>query len=418
MTTIDPASGAAVELPDTESPIPDLAETPVLRAPGVKWYRSGMAVCWANDRDIPAFAKLLLQTRDQCDAACILLYYSAENYPPEALADALRECPESTQICGSSTAGELSPEGLTEEGVVAILLPARHFTVAMASMPDIASIGLDQLAAHVRQLKSTLAEQAGLKDFRDVFALHLIDGLSYSEEAVAAALHTSLHDIPLIGGSAGDDLQFVATSVFCNGKVLTGGAALLLVHSRLPFKAFTNNNFVPTEHKLVVTDSNADQRTVLEFNAEPAAIAYARAVGLDPDNLSPNSFASYPVVVRIGGEHYCRSIQKCNPDGSLTFFCAIDNGIVLTIARPTGLRQSTSDMIKQLDDAVGGLDLIVGFDCILRRLDAANRDRFDEMSDIYRKANVIGFGTYGEQFNSMHINQTFTGVAFGTSAAD
>jgi len=26
---------------------------------------------------------------------------------------------------------------------------------------------------------------------------------------------------------------------------------------------------------------------------------------------------------------------------------------------------------------------------------------------------VIGFNTYGEQFNGMHINQTFTGVAIG-----
>jgi len=26
---------------------------------------------------------------------------------------------------------------------------------------------------------------------------------------------------------------------------------------------------------------------------------------------------------------------------------------------------------------------------------------------------VIGFNTYGEQFNGMHLNQTFTGVAIG-----
>ena len=29
------------------------------------------------------------------------------------------------------------------------------------------------------------------------------------------------------------------------------------------------------------------------------------------------------------------------------------------------------------------------------------------------KNNVIGFATYGEQFNAMHVNQTFTGVAIG-----
>jgi hypothetical protein len=25
----------------------------------------------------------------------------------------------------------------------------------------------------------------------------------------------------------------------------------------------------------------------------------------------------------------------------------------------------------------------------------------------------VGFGTYGEQYRSMHLNQTFTGIAFG-----
>jgi len=29
---------------------------------------------------------------------------------------------------------------------------------------------------------------------------------------------------------------------------------------------------------------------------------------------------------------------------------------------------------------------------------------------------VIGFATYGEQFNSMHVNQTFTGIAIGHRA--
>jgi hypothetical protein len=35
------------------------------------------------------------------------------------------------------------------------------------------------------------------------------------------------------------------------------------------------------------------------------------------------------------------------------------------------------------------------------------------ISDLYRRYNVAGFHTYGEQFNAMHLNQTFTGVAIG-----
>ena len=34
-------------------------------------------------------------------------------------------------------------------------------------------------------------------------------------------------------------------------------------------------------------------------------------------------------------------------------------------------------------------------------------------SDLYRRYNVVGFETYGEQYRSMHLNQTFTGLAIG-----
>jgi hypothetical protein len=35
------------------------------------------------------------------------------------------------------------------------------------------------------------------------------------------------------------------------------------------------------------------------------------------------------------------------------------------------------------------------------------------VSKVLARNNVIGFCTYGEQFNAMHVNQTFTGVAIG-----
>jgi hypothetical protein len=33
------------------------------------------------------------------------------------------------------------------------------------------------------------------------------------------------------------------------------------------------------------------------------------------------------------------------------------------------------------------------------------------ISELYKKYNVIGFSTYGEQYNDLHLNHTFTGVA-------
>ena len=56
--------------------------------------------------------------------------------------------------------------------------------------------------------------------------------------------------------------------------------------------------------------------------------------------------------------------------------------------------------------------LILGCDCFLRRMESELRGEGQRMSEFLVANRVIGFNTYGEQFNGMHINQTFTGVAF------
>jgi hypothetical protein len=153
------------------------------------------------------------------------------------------------------------------------------------------------------------------------------------------------------------------------------------------------------------------------LNAECAAREYASAAGLDDGSLTPMSFAAHPVVVRVGGDYYCRSIQKMNPDGSLTFFCAIDDGVVLTVARARDIVASAERELDRLDRETGGVDFVLAFECVLRRLDSEIHQVKHRMCELYRKYNLIGFHTYGEQYNSMHLNQTLTGVAIGPKSA-
>ncbi|MGE3634476.1 MAG: FIST C-terminal domain-containing protein, partial [Sandaracinaceae bacterium] len=138
-----------------------------------------------------------------------------------------------------------------------------------------------------------------------------------------------------------------------------------------------------------------------------------RMVGLEVDKLTPLIFATYPVVVRVGGSYYVRSIQKVNEDESLTFFCAIDEGIVLTVARGVDLVDNLKETFESVRARIGTPELVLGCDCILRSLELDQRGIKQEVAEIMRANNVVGFSTYGEQFNSMHVNQTFTGVAIG-----
>jgi hypothetical protein len=380
-------------------------------------YACGLTALATDLSDADAFARAVADEAAAIDAGFALFFFSQALLEAGTLAAALKKHAPGLAYAGCSTAGEITPAGLEEGQALAMLFPQKTFSAVSAMVRNLSSSGMDGIAGEVEQLKLTLFSRAGSARSGEVFALCFIDGLSYAEEAVTSAIHWGLDDIPLIGGSAGDDLKFETTTLISNGHVASDCAIIVLIATDIPFHVFKTENFVPTDDKLVVTASDPDRRIVREFNAGPAAEEYAAAVGIVPQQLTPLSFASHPVVVRVGGEYYCRSIQKMNTDGSLSFFCAIDDGIVLSIAQPRGMVESTRTALRNVGERLGGVDMILGFDCVLRRLDARNRQVFREISELYRENNVIGFGTYGEQYRSMHLNQTFTGIAFGLRQA-
>jgi hypothetical protein len=110
-----------------------------------------------------------------------------------------------------------------------------------------------------------------------------------------------------------------------------------------------------------------------------------------------------------------RSIQKANPDGSLTFFCAIEEGLVLRIAHGLDLVNNLGQTFDKIREEIGPPQLVFGCDCILRNLEIIQNGLKDRVEEILQRNNTIGFSSYGEQFHGVHINQTLTGIAIGTA---
>ena len=84
-----------------------------------------------------------------------------------------------------------------------------------------------------------------------------------------------------------------------------------------------------------------------------------------------------------------------------------------TVAEGVDLVQNLENLFSRLRDDIGEPELILGCDCILRSLEMEQKQIKHMVSKVLSRNNVIGFCTYGEQFNAMHVNQTFTGVAIG-----
>jgi len=344
----------------------------------------------------------------------LVLFFCSSEYDREPLARELRRRFDGTAVVGCTTAGEIGPAGCRSHSISGVSLPAASFSVAIGHLDDVRQVRVSDGMAFAQGLRRQLEQATAERDGRNAFALLLVDGLYGHEEQLAHALQLGLGELPLIGGSAGDSMGFDQTFVYWDGRFHSEAAVLVLVGTSLPFVEFKTQHFVPTEERLVVTDADPSERVVREINGLPAAREYARVLGVRPEELSPVHFAASPVVVLIDGANYVRSIQRVTADGGLKLYCAIERGVVLRVARGVDLVANLREALSRVRARVGPPQLILAFDCILRRLEIAQAGLDAAVNDVLRGCNAVGFNTYGEQFCGVHVNQTLTGIAIGS----
>ena len=312
-----------------------------------------------------------------------------------------------TPTLGCTTAGEMAG-GYVENRIVAVGFPARDFaaeTIAIEDLDRIDSAVLIDRMIHARQRLA--ADHPG---FAHEFAYLMVDGSTLREDALMAVVGYGLGPVPLFGGSAGDGTRFGQSYVAQGAQVRTNAAFLTFIRTRCPVKVFSFDHLDAGAGRMIVTGADPAQRRVCEINAAPAATEYARLLGKPAGELDPFTFAAHPLVVRVGGRYHVRSIQRVENGTDLIFFSAIDEGVVLTLATPRDIARSLEENLAGLA-AAGPLDSILACDCILRRIEAQQKQQTLAVSQVLARHNVTGFSTYGEQFGAMHVNLTMTGVA-------
>lgn len=380
--------------------MPDSQKTPPVR------------VAHSTRTDAQAAAGELAAALSHQDLGFVLFFCSAE-YDLDSLGPALESCFATVAVAGCTTAGEITPLGYGRGCITAIGFDSRFFAIDYASIEAMDDFSLTDAQEVVDGLMDKCRD-AGLAPIKGhTFAITLLDGLSSREELVLMSLNMALGSIPHFGGSAGDDIHLANTHVYSRGRFRTGAAVVIMVNTALDFEVFSTQHMQARTEKLVVTQAERDTRTVLELNAEPAAEEYARTLGMPVSDLNPTIFALHPLAVQINNRFYVRSIQRANPDGSLTFFCAVENGVVMTAMSPGPMLPNLKECFSANEARIGEPMLTIGCDCFLRRLELQHLGIEDETSRFLVEQKVIGFNTYGEQFDGMHINQTFTGVVIG-----
>jgi hypothetical protein len=235
------------------------------------------------------------------------------------------------------------------------------------------------------------------------------DGLSTTEEAIMARI-AALTNVPFVGGSAGDNLAFEGTTVFCNFEPHTGSTALALIEPLRPYEILKTQSFAVLGQTLEVTEVEEATRTVHAFNGRPAAAEFAAQIGVPLAEL-PRLFRKYAVgLVTREGEPFVRSAQRVQGE-SLVFYCQLKQGMRLNLLEAQDIVEGTRRDLQRKLAAMGSCEAIVEFQCVNRTQELESHGQNRAYAELFAGIPTIGLATYGESYVG-HMNQTSTLLLF------
>lgn len=370
--------------------------------------RRGQSCLQDERKAVAEFHKAVVQPNME-----LVIFFSSSKYDLDVIAQEMKRLFTGIQVIGCTTAGEIGPGGYCSHTLTGVSFSSSSFIAVSGIIEPLSSLNVNQTRNFTQDLLQSLESKVPHLDYNNFFAFMLIDALTMKEGPVAFALQYALGKIPLFGGSAGDDQKFIQTQVYYNGSFHSDSAVLIVINTYLPFKLFKTQHFVPTTERLVVTSADPDNHIVKEINGLPANEEYARLVGVNSAELNQLHFTDLPIVFMVDGTDYVRSIQKANPDGSLTFYCAIEDGLVLRVAHGINLIGNLTQTFTDIRTEIGEPQLVLGCDCLLRNLEISQNDMKNQVESLFLDNKTVGFCSYGEQFLGVNLNQTFTGCAIG-----
>ncbi len=345
----------------------------------------------------------------------VLFAFCSTAQDPHRVASALEARFPGTPVVGCTTAGE-HLNGVHSNGTLVLTaLVDSGLQWATASVDDLGAFDADAAQRVATQLLGEVGTSVDDADGAECFCIAFVDGLRDAEESFTSTLADALGCMPLLGGSAGDDLAFVETRVFLGGVARTNAAVLLVGRGQQAFRVLKHQHFVRTATRLVVTRVDECGRRVLEMNGQPALAAYARALGTTPELLPSNALSLNPCTFSCDGQMYIRSVKVAHDDGSLTFACRVEEGMVLELGQHQDMAEALEADFAKMTAGHGRFQFLLGFNCAFRALESKQRGNAAALGALWRSAAVhsVGFDTYGEQLDGLHINQTLVAIALG-----
>lgn len=343
----------------------------------------------------------------------LVVFFAGIAHDGLVLGQALSDRFPGATVVGCSSNGEFADSGYGTGGVVAMAIGSDHIGRCVAEMADVAH----DIDAGIRDAAQRMAVKfgCGLHELSPerYAGLVLLEGARGREEKINEALGNVAPFLPYVGGSAGDNITFSGTWTYVDGRLERDGTALVCMEMLVPFMAFKTCHFEATERTIAVTRVDASRRLILELDGQPAAKAYAQAVGADAATLGFGDFLANPLGLMIDGEPWLRSGVRVEGDGIL-FACAVVEGAKLHFMRANDMIEDARKKLEQAQQTLGGpIKGGIFFNCAYRMIEARMKGLEEGYHRTLSSLPHVGLHSNGESYIG-HINQTLTGLVFGS----
>ena len=338
----------------------------------------------------------------------VVVYFASPKHDPAALAAEVARFFPTAATFGCTTAGELVSGEMTKGAIVAMGFDADTVSRTQVALIEGIAASRDGIDRAFAEWESRLGQKMLDLDPERWVGIVLVDGLSGAEERVMERIG-DLTNVVFIGGSAGDDVAFKKTLVAASGRAASDAIVLALLECPNGFDVIKTQSFHATRHFLIPSKVDKDAREIIEFNGQPAAVAYAEALSVKLEDLA-GQFMAHPLGLMIGGEPFVRSPQQVVGQ-SVRFYCGVDEGMKLAVLDSTGIIEDTAQALKTALQHNPGAKGLLNFNCILRTLELEDKGLTDAYGKVFADVPTVGFSTYGEEYIG-HINQTATMLLF------
>lgn len=338
----------------------------------------------------------------------LILYYSPVDHFEEYTKLIHQKFPES--ICmGATTIVEITKSGAEKTGLLAVGIES-----GITCSADVLEDADTYPIKYVDRIKKCVSAMGSRQNS---VCLEFTTAFRCAEESVLATLNSVLlkENIPVFGGTAGDDTSGVKTCVALNGRVYENSAVFALIHNEHgAIHFFRENIYKPiTGNTLIATKVDYIKRTVMEYNHEPAAKVFARELGV-AENAIGNYLDTNPMGRVVGDEMYIAANCAVGNQHDMTYHARIYNNSKVVALEPDDYRQVNKETMDAIRQEVPHPSFAIMCHCLARTLLFDAEGYMQEYAKTMGSVlgDYVGFSGYGEQMGRHQFNQTMAVIVF------